>query len=569
MLLSRVRARHWCRRRLKATVVIVVTAFSLQQGGIAQTTTNDSQLSPINVPVTGAGDQLQIDQILNGSVTSSPAHQPPPALPQDLKSGGVPELPPEVKDHEKNKTINLGPLHTGPLIQIAALNPLRLDGNYNQPVTLRDVLLYTLRNTLPIRINQQTYDVQHYNFFGTLAGFLPSFISNDTITHNHIYPHAESDSRVYTQTLNAPFFQGGRILYSTLAQMYRMRAAHSQFNTSINDALLNAYNGYYNLLLQRALLQIRIKAVEVDKEQLRLNEQLFYAGTGTRFAVMQSETQLALDQQSLVQQQVAVRLAAILLAYNMNMTLACNLIPVEGDVSEASLVDLSMNIDDLLSLAIVHRPELRQYENLRMAAARAVQTATAAYYPTLQYNISQQASSTTSNQASLGSSSTGSLSGAGVFTGLFYTSSEAFNLNWSLTNMGLSTAANILAARATSRQSLLQANQVLLQIGQQVRTDYLNMLTAREQIDVTATGVASSTEELRLANLRLQMGVGTNLELIQAERDYITALINQAQAIIASNEAQAQLLHDTGVISLDTLTAGYKRTIGSTGSTTR
>jgi len=64
------------------------------------------------------------------------------------------------------------------------------------------------------------------------------------------------------------------------------------------------------------------------------------------------------------------------------------------------------------------------------------------------------------------------------------------------------------------------------------------------------------------------MGVGTNLELIQAQRDYIQALINQAQAIIASNQAQAQLLHDAGIISVETLTAGFKRPISSTGNTT-
>ena len=72
------------------------------------------------------------------------------------------------------------------------------------------------------------------------------------------------------------------------------------------------------------------------------------------------------------------------------------------------------------------------------------------------------------------------------------------------------------------------------------------------------TGVDSSAEELRLAELRLGTGVGTNLELIQAQRDYITALTTQAQAIVGSNLAQAQLLHDTGIISMDTILHGYQ-----------
>jgi outer membrane protein TolC len=55
--------------------------------------------------------------------------------------------------------------------------------------------------------------------------------------------------------------------------------------------------------------------------------------------------------------------------------------------------------------------------------------------------------------------------------------------------------------------------------------------------------------------------VGTTLEVIQAERDYINSLTTQAQAIVGSNLAQAQLLHDTGIISADALLHGYKGNI--------
>src|SRR5262249_44320371 len=118
--------------------------------------------------------------------------------------------------------------------------------------------------------------------------------------------------------------------------------------------------------------------------------------------------------------------------------------------------------------------------------------------------------------------------------------------------------ANIYAAQALARQAGIQANQELQTIFQQVRSSYLGWRVAREQIDNSATAVDSSTEELRLAEIRLRQGVGTNLELIQAQRDYINALTSQSQAIVGSNLAQAQLLHDTGVISMDTLLHGYQ-----------
>jgi outer membrane protein TolC len=704
--------------------------------------------TPVSAPAPNASDQ-SIDQILNSTVSGS---QPLPSLtspePLPVMQGGaglspVFGLPASITDHQKNKTMRLGPLHVGQLIQVAALHPVQLEASFNQTMSLRDCLQYALRNALPIRINYQTLDANRYVLLGQASGFLPSTSTNLSFTNSQIQPSTAVSSRVFTASIVFPVFQGGSVLYGTLSQYYRMHAARSQYNASINDTLLNTNNAYYNLLLQRALLQIDIKAVEVDKEQLRLNEQMYYAGTGTRFAVMQSETQLALDRQTLLQQQVTTRLAVLNLAFTVNMPLGVNIVPVEDTITESDIVDQSLKVNDLLNLSLTHRPELREFEMLRLAAARNVQVQTAPLYPTARWSITYGHTSTTvagphtalgglvsastsavasptpangvqapavgvttagipvlngtplpvtqltpgtalfngttvnvtpttsgaavlsspvvpltqitpgassapatsitsstsgtaaptpttssTNGASvqptpiipgtgglsvtpgttnttfgtatsatttgaggstvvtggsgvLGGASLSSLSAGGTstssnganlpaigsFGGVFSFVSFQFNLNWTLGNMGAGYTANILSARAASRQSLLQCNQALLEVSQQVRSAYMNMLSTRNQIDAAATGVASSTEELRLANLRLQMGVGTNLELIQAERDYIQALVNQVQAIIASNQAQAQLLHDTGLISTNTLVNGYRRTVGSTGTT--
>ena len=592
-------------------------------------------------------DQPSIEQILNSTVNSSPNKEGTsltvPSLPTDLKNLPSPALPPAT-DHNRNKVIDLGPIHTGPLLRIAQLGPLQLEATFNEPISLASILNYTVDNALPIRINAFTVQSNRYGFFGALGGFLPSVQTGYTWTHSHIYPHTNSNSRVYTESVSMPVFQGGRVMYSMLSQLYRYKASQQQYQASINDTLLNAYNAYYNLVLQRALLQIRVKSVEVSETQLRLNQQLFVAGTGTRFAVMQSQTQLALDRQALLQQQVALRQAALNLAFICNMPLAANLVPLESTVAESSLVDETLSIDDLLSLTLTRRPELRQYQLLYLSAARNIQVASSTLYPSMSFTQTYTHSSTTISQpqrspeqliqsdlnaiakqqqqnnssgggggnggssggggtggggtggggtggggtggggtggsgsSSSSSSSTSSSSsssggssivGAGQFGGLFNTVSFQFNINYQLANLGVTAVTNILSARVISQQTMLQANQVLQQVSQQVRGAYLNALTAREQIDVTATGVESSAEELRLANLRVQMGIGTNLELIQAQRDYITALINQAQAIIQSNQAQAQLLHDTGLISVDSLLNGFDaRRTSSTGRRT-
>ena len=557
------------------------------------------------------------------------------------------ELPPEAAtDHEKNKTLSINPIKLGTVLQVAALPPRRLDASYNQPISLYGALTYALRNNLPIRISNESLVYQSTIFWGDIASFLPSVSTNYGLTHSDVYPVTSSNANVFLTRVSFPVFTGGSVLYSTLAQFYRVKGWREAYRITINDALLDVYQRYTNLVLNHTLLRINSKSLEVSQLQLKQNEHLFEAGTGTKFAIMQSRTQLALDRQALLAQQITTRQASIQLANSLNMPLSVNLVPVEEDLSEQSIVNEKTPISQLLTIALNTRPELKQYEDFRLASLRNVQVAAAPLYPStslfLQFNranvnykgnvnsldgtavsqislsglgtgaasnvaLGQAASfspgsdSTAQSGANTGAASTVAASGGtpiattqsgslvtsgavapsiigggggsissnningtntstvGVFPGLVNTLQVGLSLTWSLSNLGLNNAANIVSLRALARQSLLQANQEVMAVSEQVRSAYLSSLAARKQIDTAALSLESATEALRLADLRLQAGTGTNLELITAQRDYVTALTSQAQAIVASNQAQAQLLHDMGVISAESLMTGLNQ----------
>lgn len=563
-------------------------------------------------------------------------------------------------EHDSNKSFPLGNIHSASLVKVESLDPFRLEATYSEPISLRQALDHALTNNLAIGINRQTYEANKYSFFSALAGYLPSYSANYVYSLAKVQPDTNSSSNIFTTGVSLPAFQGGSILYTTLSNLYRMKAARFQYQTSINDTLMNVYTAYTNSILQRALLRIRIKAVEVDEEQLRLNDRLYENGVGTKLEVMQARTQLSIDQQALLQQQMNVRQAGLQLAFVLNLPLTVDLVPVERFVSEVEIYDEKEGINSILNTALKTRPELRQYEYLRLAANRNIQIAASALYPTVGWNInysfqdtnvtgpaprgglasaasasrasiqrvgspitspaifSTQAGSpvitgastgvnqiipgtgglsvtpgtsnttlgTTTSAAttagtgttvvttgsglsqgvggSFGSSGQTTVGGSnpasiGIFGGTVRSVSAGFNVSWPLGNLGASTVASILSSRAVARQALLQANQVLQEVQQQVRASYINMKTAHENIDVASVGVVSSKEELRLARMRLENGINTYLDLLTAQRDYINTLVNHAQAIIASNQAQAQLLHDTGAITVETLTKGMDK----------
>ncbi len=470
--------------------------------------------------------------------------------------------------HDLNKTLSMDALRLHSAVSLFSFKTIRQEAGFDQPISLEEALKYTVANNLAIKVAKESWHYQRFGLLGNMASTLPSFslaynLTRTDIQNEHIY----SLTRAQLEKITYPVFQGGSVMYGILAQAFRTRGWFQAYKASINDALLQVYQNYNNLLLARVLLQIRAKAVEVDEEQLRVNQQLEANGAGTRFAVLQSDAQLATDRQALLQQQVAVRQSALGLNYVLNCPMSVNLVPNEETITEKSLFLTNSKINEIIATAMKRRPELKQYEYYKFAAARNLQVAAAPLYPQLSFftavsytnttnTVNQFATATSSSTSS--SSGSSDTSGAGVFGGQFRTVQNGMGLTWNLSGLGLVNVANLFGAESTNREAGIELNQQLQQVLLQVRSDYLNWRAAREQIDNAAHGAASGAEALRLAAIRLREGVGTNLELIQAQNTYISALTTQAQAIVGSNLAQAQLLHDIGIISTDTLLHGYK-----------
>lgn len=481
------------------------------------------------------------------------------------------------------------------------LPPIRLEATYTQPISLREVVSYCLDNNLAIRIQGEQVESNKWLTIAQVGRYLP----NALLLYRSQYQAGTSlVGGVIPVKFGNPFvnisagfqyfgFQGGAVTFNMLSNLHQYRAAKQGYRASINDALNQVSQNYYNLVRNQALLQIQTRAVDVSKAQVELNRQLERAGTGTRFQVLQSQTQLARDQQNLLTQEVGLRNSAIDLATNLNLNATVNLLSVESEVRKVRLIDPSVDINGLINIAFQNRPELKQFKEQWIAAKRQIQLQVASLYPQFQFfgnfagngqtltrQYAYSAPSTTAVQVAgaptltqfttSGSSSTTPR----VATGEVYNAGYVYNppqlvnrqvrksyqigmeVDWNFLNMGIPQAANAASAKALARQASLRINQQIMAVLQQVRESYLNSQTAERQIEVATKAVLSSAEELRLARVRLANGVGTNIDVINAQRDFTQALVDKADAIIQFNIQQVQLLRDIGVISYDTLTSG-------------
>ncbi|CAN5394458.1 TolC family protein [soil metagenome] len=529
---------------------------------------------------------------------SRPAAIPASSLPPKLRGplGGVPTKLDDIANRaeesegamfvDEDKVQVKAPLLTALIELHQNLSPYSLDASGPEhSISLRDVLNQELLNNLNIQISRTNEQSSKYQYKSVLGGFLPNMsnqLAYQGITGKYASPFGAL-TKVGSPYLTIPsglvwnFFDGGNTIFGSMQAKHNYRAHSYDVQRTINDELLDGAHLYYQLVLQDVLLQIRIKAVETSEAMYEKNSIQYKYGANTQLDLLQAETQLADDKQKLISQQIARRKAAVKLSTSLNANCNDDLVVSERLVSPNRLVDDDTKVTELVQIAIDNRPELKKWEQQRLAAKAAIKLAYAPLLPTIS---GTGALATTGAKvvpiSGAQASSSASTSGFGPDGG-FSTSSNTssatpgsqktpkFNLaevftiglavQWNIGGLGYTDANKIKAARWEARKTQLEFARELSWVCKDVRDSYLNSMDAKNLIAASTAAVNSSRQQLKVAVIRLEEGVGTDLDVVNAQRSYTNSLIEKAKAIVQFNESQAELLKAMGKISVDTLTS--------------
>jgi multidrug efflux system outer membrane protein len=184
----------------------------------------------------------------------------------------------------------------------------------------------------------------------------------------------------------------------------------------------------------------------------------------------------------------------------------------------------------LPSELLLRRPDLVEAEQRLIAANARIGAARAAYFPSL--------------------SITGFFGGESVamselFTGPAGTWQAAASLTQPIWNAGR-VGAQVDAANARQRQALAQYQLAIQNAFRDVRDAVVSQSKTREQFDAENRRAATLREALRLAKLRYQSGVASQLDVLDAERNLLAAELNRSDALRAQRAAVADLLKALG-----------------------
>jgi len=261
---------------------------------------------------------------------------------------------------------------------------------------------------------------------------------------------------------------------------------------------------FTNINFAQRLIRVQEQAVERANLNLRSARGFFEVGTRPKSDVARAEVDVANARVDLIRAQNAERLARVALNTAMGIPADTPTVVQDNLVYQALMIDRTQ----LIARALAQRPEYKQVK-LRVSEAEArARRAFRDFFP--------------------------DITGTGFYGSTRFDMNEiwevAVQLSWTLFDGGNRIArfreskVNVEAA-----QSRVKASE--LDISREVEQAYITVSESSERIQAAQVAVASAQENFRLAQGRFDAGVGTILELTDAQLALTQAQNTEAQAL--------------------------------------
>lgn len=307
---------------------------------------------------------------------------------------------------------------------------------------------------------------------------------------------------------------------------YTREGTGASYEEALQQAKYDAISGYYTLIMNRNLVDVAQQAVKDYQGHVTNVQAQYNVGLVASSDVLAAKTNLADSETNLVKAQNVANLAEA----SLNQVIAY---PVQTAINTAEhdlqYKPYNVTLEQAKAYALLHRSALVKSALDVKSAEEAVKSAKSGYLPTVAVKAGR---------------------GYADLDGYFGTSTKSWSVgataSWSLWDGGATQNA-IKKANAQLEQAkeanLATVDAVLLA----VQKAYLNLRSAEQTIQSTQTAVAQGQESFRIATLRYRAGVGTNLDVLDAETKLTDARNNYVQALYNYNISIAALEQLTGV----------------------
>jgi len=389
-------------------------------------------------------------------------------------------------------------------------------------LTLSDVIEIALVTQPQIQSRLYDYAAARFRVDEAIAPLLPQLSATWTATRDRLIFGVSPTAPTIFVTQNAVrlalsqvLFDFGKNFAATDVAKRLADVAKEDVEVQRDLIVLAVKQAYFNLLFGQRLIVVNEAALKRADLNLRSARGFYEVGTQPKLAVSRAEVDVANAKVALIQARNAEQLARVALNTGMG-------IPVTTPIQIVDILSehppYQVDHPRLLGEALRSRPEYKQAK-LRVDAAEAtVKLQVRNFYPDITGN------------AYVGRQTTD-------FREIW---ELGVALNWNIFDGGHKIA-RYREALASLQSAQAQMRSEELTIAQDVEQAYLNVGAANEQIQAARAAVAAADESFRLAQGRFDAGVGTILELTDAQLALTQAQSTEAQALANFHIAIATL----------------------------
>jgi outer membrane protein TolC len=427
-------------------------------------------------------------------------------------------------------------------------------------LAISDAVTRALHESDEIRIAAAQVDLTDAQFVQARAAALPQ--ARLTTNYQQVTRNARAaivsslfgQSYTYTANLNItqPIFQGGRLWAATRAAGDVRGASGLTLNETRSRLTLDAQRVYLEAALARELVEIQERNVELADQRLAQVQKLESAGRASRYDVLKARVERTNLEPGLQQARSNRVLADIDLRQLLNL-------PGEAPIVLTTVIDTAALRTAVRAVAAdsgsaVARPVLRAAQLTLDARREAVRIARAEFMPTLNlfFNTGYTAlpssagfplrfGRTANEFCDPGAPATQRCQNSGWFPDRSF----GFQFAWMLFD-GLRAKGSVDLASANERVARAQLDLAREQVAAEVARAIAEFTRAEATFEAQRQNAGEAEEAFNIASLRFERGLGTQLEVSDAQFALFTARVNAARATIDYYLAAAEFARARG-----------------------
>jgi len=441
--------------------------------------------------------------------------------------------------------------------------------NTSNRLSLEQCVDIAVKNNIQVRLGQLTIENTDLQLRQSRNNLLPtaSFVANQSLSGggrqidpftNAVIPQSTVNTSNYGLSGGFTIFNGFFLRNTVKQNDLALQASQKELAATQNTVALNVVQQYLNVLTGQEQLIVAQQQAAATQAQLDRTQRLVNAGSVPEANLFEVRAQLANDEVAIVNAQNQIDLAKLALLQAMNLPLGQPIDVVSVAVPDPSIAPYEATPQQIYEIALDNMPDVQGAELRVKSAVAGVQAARANFYPILSVNGSLNTlfTSTATRTTSIDTTNI-SLEPSGQFVILNnerlpvvspiprstraqvpYVDQLTNNLNRSATLSlrvpivnGFQARNRVGIAKIQQLNAQLQAENIRLQLRQNIETAYTNMRASANRYRATQASVVSLERAFQVAESRLNAGAinATDYNVAKSNIDRARASLVQAK----------------------------------------